>query len=732
MTRFKGHAQDPENAINASYFVDVEGHKALTIMSFKRQPDFLPPIPVPAVTAFMVDNKAYLKANRGKLIGADISLECEEAEDGDNYCRTLDKRFNKVIYLKPKILNPRNIRHFLPNGEIISDPVFQDFLPDREIKISINLIEIVDNYDIGLNILPPAITQTPPDDFQGNIPHPPAPFTIYQDPPPMETETPASSAPASPASTMSISASDASSLYEAGNIQTSQGTAMILRPRDRQPGPDFEPMSTSTKSPEKKGTPYDDPIPGTSARDDQLSVTHPQQKKPKTPKKSPRKDLKRTASQPAIDDFLRARPQPPRLPSPIPRDVTRSAKRRRSPTSPEERESQRFRRILSDLSTEEREVTRNLEDALMRDDPAITEATVNPDSALSATGAGENPDNLIQQEPVLPTREADSLVRRLSSRRLSGATEKSSSSEGSTIPSKSDLELDDTPQDNVDHVTPFNPAEVSEDARNSNENPPPPETLENAGQSNDKSPSQSHNVLNNWEDARNSLRDLPLPNVEPSSKEHSGSSSDDIPPPSQGTSNELGKFDDDDQDPPSQSQSPPIVIEVGNGASLANQLIAFNIMNARIANANLDNAARPRRGPPTPEHVLIEINLDGEISNLLHFNAPHDPEDILEAFWNNTINSEAPDEGFDSTTDTTPSAPPPSSNEATLGSSPPPVITLSDNSIEILNDSSISNMSTNTTQQRDSQNRTIDISDSIEEEGEHSQERTEEEEERGE
>ena len=682
MTRYKGHAQDPEHAINASYFVDVAGHKALTIMSFKRQPNFLPPIPVPAVATFMVDNRLYSKATKGKLIGADISLECVEAEDGSSYCRELDKRFNKIAFLKPKILNPRNVRLFMPNGDIISDPVFQDFLPDREVKIAINLIEISDQTEIGLAVIPPIITQTPPEDFQGQEPQPPAPFHIYQDPPSTDAETPSDSAPHSPASTMSMSTSDASSLFEAGNVQTSQGTAMILRPRDRPQGLDFEPMSTSTKSPEKKSTIYDDPTPGTSSSNN--AATHPPAKK-KTPRKSPRKALTKTASQPAIDDFLRSRPAIPRLPSPIPRDNPGSSKRPRSPSSPEERTSQRFKRILSDLSKEEQDITRSVEDEMMRQDPAIKEATVNPDSALASESAA-----------------------RLS-RQNSVNTDRSCSSEGSTVPSKSDIELDDTPQVNVDHVVPFNPAEVGEDARDSSRDPPPPEVLENARQSNDKSPSHPQNVHDNFEDARNSLRDLPLPVVEPSSAE----SSEEIPPPSQGTSNELGKFDHDDQQPP--TPSPPIVINVGNSSSADDQIMAFNIIGAQIANANLDNAARPRRGPPTPEHVLISINMAGDISTLLHFHQPHDPEDILEAYWNNTLNSEAPDEGFDSTADVTPSAPPPSSNEATFGSSTPPVIDISDNSVEILENTNQEAMDVDDTDRYDSQNMTVDISSSIEE-----------------
>ena len=734
MTRYKGYAQDPETAINASYFVDVAGTNALTIMGFKRRTSFMPPIPLDN-PAYMIDNNSYSRAKKGKLVTAELSLECIANEAGEFYCRELDKFFNKVIYLCPKILNPRNIQHFLPNGTNISTPVFNDFLPDREIKIPINLIEISDINDIGVRVLNPVLDQTPPETDHDRTPVPPAPFPIYRDPP-MEMETPTDSGPTSPASTMSMSTSDASSLFEAGNVVPGKPLTMILRPRDTPETGDFEPLSTSTKSPEKKSnTVYDDPTPGPSSAPDQGSVTHPLPKRPKTPRKSPRKELKRTASQPAIDDFMRNPPsRNQRLPSPIPRDLNPHGKRPRSPSSPHEENSAKYKRILSDLSAEERDVTRSLEDALMRDDPAIKEATVNPDSIGTARGPPS----------------------RTGSRQASAATERSSSSEGSTIPSKSDIFLDDTPQDNVDHVIPFNPdLEVSEDAGNPNRNPTPPppefatrsddlrnsdrdlnhpelqkdvgkssdessplaqgedagnalsdpsppEFLKDAGQSSDDSSPKTQKVFESQVDARNSLRDLPLPTPEPSDE---GRNSD------EGMDNQL-------------AQSQPIIINVGNAESSQDQVMAFNIINAQIANANLDGAARPRRGPPTPEHVLIEVDRDGNISHLLHFHQPHDPLDIIEAFLNNTLNSSAPDEGFDSTVNTTPAAPPNTSNEATFNDSTPStaanessnstttVISVSDNSIEILYDSDNQQMEVDTTPPVN--DATIDLSDSLE------------------
>ena len=330
------------------------------------------------------------KANKGKLIKADISLECIEHKDGEAYCRELDKRFTKIAYLMPKILNPKNLQHFLPNGVIIATPVFADFLPDREIKIPVNLVEISDLNDITVAVINPVMTDTPPEDFSGAEPQPPAPFTIYQDPP-LATDTPMDSAPTSPASTMSMSTLDASTIFEAGHIPVPGGTQMVLRPREGQRELGFDPMSTSTKSPEKKKSPsiYDDPVPGTSsAKTASMPPT-----KPKTPRKSPRKELKRTASQPAIDMFQKnQRRTVLRLPSPIPGDIpTSGSKKPRSPSSPEEQNAAKYKLILSDLTAEEREVTRNLEDKLMREDSAIKEATVNPDTVRLIGGSQARP-----------------------------------------------------------------------------------------------------------------------------------------------------------------------------------------------------------------------------------------------------------------------------------------------------------------------------------------------------
>ena len=117
----------------------------------------------------------------------------------------------------------------------------------------------------------------------------------------------------------------------------------------------------------------------------------------------------------------------------------------------------------------------------------------------------------------------------------------------------------------------------------------------------------------------------------------------------------------------------PIVIQVGNEQSSDGQVLAFNILNTMVGTADLRNAARPRRGPPTPEHVLICADpANNTISHILYFDQPHHPGDIVESFLNNTLNFSDPDEGFDVSQDAFPPPPPPtpsSSTEAVHGSS---------------------------------------------------------------
>ena len=129
----------------------------------------------------------------------------------------------------------------------------------------------------------------------------------------------------------------------------------------------------------------------------------------------------------------------------------------------------------------------------------------------------------------------------------------------------------------------------------------------------------------------------------------------------QGTSNPPGKFENDDQMPPSQSPS-----------TSKEDPIFFNAQNALVARAEMWRAPRPRRQPPSPDHILIVVEEDETISELLYFYSSYDPLDILEAYWNQSIDYVVPDEGIETTAESTPPAPPPtpsSSTEAQQGSS---------------------------------------------------------------
>ena len=160
--------------------------------------------------------------------------------------------------------------------------------------------------------------------------------------------------------------------------------------------------------------------------------------------------------------------------------------------------------------------------------------------------------------------------------------------------------------------------------------------------------------------------------LESSSQEERGSSA--------GTSNEAGRFDenvDEDVkgDPEVDVKGDPE--EVNQPADTGDRIqpednIVFDIRNTIVGEANLDNAPRPRRMNETPEHVLLVLEDDNVITHILNFRDSHNPEDILEAFWNRSLNMMTPDEGFEASSSSSPPPPPPtpsSSTEAQKGSS---------------------------------------------------------------
>ena len=73
-----------------------------------------------------------------------------------------------------------------------------------------------------------------------------------------------------------------------------------------------------------------------------------------------------------------------------------------------------------------------------------------------------------------------------------------------------------------------------------------------------------------------------------------------------------------------------------------------------------------------PEHVLLVVEDFDTLTHVLTFQQAYDPEEILNAYWDGSINMTMPDEGFEATGSITPTAPPPtptSSTEAVKGSS---------------------------------------------------------------
>ena len=114
----------------------------------------------------------------------------------------------------------------------------------------------------------------------------------------------------------------------------------------------------------------------------------------------------------------------------------------------------------------------------------------------------------------------------------------------------------------------------------------------------------------------------------------------------------------------------PPVQPSNNPLNQEDEIVAFNITHTIVAEANLDHAARPRRGPRTPEHNLIVIEDSNTITHILNFFQPCDPMDIIEAWFNHSLNI-SHDEGIDASSNFMPSNPPPtpsSSTEAEAGS----------------------------------------------------------------
>lgn len=609
--RALGFTQDIDPAVNNAYFVMLNGAAANTYDTFITTQEFLPSQTIPNVPTFLINDRDYKKANSGYLVQVDLVLECLRNAHGGYECPYTRYVHNKVCFLKPMIFNPLVLDHYLPTGEIAISAAYDHPRPDRDIKIPINIIcmqDIAVRHTVlsapGFPGFPPHFGghgpggqgpsgAAPPGQPGQNFPMPP--FQIYRD-------SQNSGADQSTSSTVFLPTPNKSSSMISGNLE-SQASGIASNQSS------FNPPATSTKSPKGSGNdPYANPQPGPSGQqaptnesgfiiDNIRSLKKTPRKSPKkTPRKSPRRlELRRTPSQPSIRDYTRSA-----IRSPI---RTPKRKGRPSPnTSPSSSRPRKVKRILSDLTLQEREEAARLERSLRREDSSIKEATIDPST--------------------LPSLAPPTLTPPTSS---SSATSTSSS----TLPSMSEVDTS---------------------------------------------------------------KDISLSQIQPSiltSEEELGSSA--------ATSNEVGQKEHEEADN-EEGQGNIQYVGVRNDFEANNDdPIIFDIANAIVARGSLADAPSPEHVPDQPEHVLIVVEDPDVITHVINFSTQHQPEDILRAFWSNSLSLTLPDEGIESTAEVTPSAPPPtpsSSTEAVQGSSDPPHMdsiqevisdTSSDASVRIIN-----------------------------------------------
>ena len=122
--------------------------------------------------------------------------------------------------------------------------------------------------------------------------------------------------------------------------------------------------------------------------------------------------------------------------------------------------------------------------------------------------------------------------------------------------------------------------------------------------------------------------------------------------------------------------------------------IVFDVGNAIVANGSITGNVPDNHNQDIPEHVLIVIEDGNVITHVINFANRHQPEEILEAFWTNSLNMSMPDEGIENTAEITPSAPPPTPSTSTEAiRSSPPDVELSTSSIPEVTIDSSSDMS---------------------------------------
>ena len=383
--RQRGYVAHPSKVVNASYMVETAGIQASEILKFKRQPFKLPPKTLLNVPTFLFNNSDFSKATRGRLISANITLECLKNTRGTFLCPQTQVRFNKVTYLLPQVFQPRRIDAYLDDGVIVSSPVNQNPPQFTASKFPINLVDIEETFELPALALPVPLQA------------PPQPPLAPQAPPPEEVDaqsdrnTPSDiSSAASPASTVSIDVSQ-SSTFEAGYNYSGRGVKKVDRPRlvdnDEE---EFIPLKTST-----------DPSVNAPSCSSWPAVPVIQDSPTGSPKTTPRKRSKaklpeRSDSQPAIDVFLRKTPQKERLPSPI-RNVSIEnvqndgpMTRKRKALIDSQIQHPSIKRLLGDLSAEELNFCAEMAMSLEVDEPAAVEGNIDVESAIEARRSREN------------------------------------------------------------------------------------------------------------------------------------------------------------------------------------------------------------------------------------------------------------------------------------------------------------------------------------------------------
>ena len=96
------------------------------------------------------------ESRKGRYIMSDVFLQDSICRDGDRLCPITDVNFVKQATLKPFIGRTMTVASYLPNGEMIMEPVNKDarLMPNEDLEYPINLIEVgeVDDLDTPMGL----------------------------------------------------------------------------------------------------------------------------------------------------------------------------------------------------------------------------------------------------------------------------------------------------------------------------------------------------------------------------------------------------------------------------------------------------------------------------------------------------------------------------------------------------------------------------------------------------